>query len=1641
MLLRNTQRAAPRRGVILLVVLAMLTLFSIVGLTFVLFSDSTAMSSHINKEAETQTRPDMDPELAMALFLGQLIYDCNDDEEGVRSSMRGHSFGRTMYGANFTLDTTKPPDANHRFFYLGDNSSAYSGFGRYHTTPAATDEHNLVNYQYFSTDGFVRDPERLGTRVSPAALFAPNSYIPANAPYTYCDGNSMFLAYMDTVTGEIKVPSFHRPWLGPAGVGFGTLDPSNPNWNDPNMKNRVMCPHPKLHPNFPKPLDAGGHVKNADWAPGGCDSIWIDIGAPVMTMADGRKYKMLVAPLILDLDGRLNLNVAGNILGAGGAHRSNQGWGGWEMNPAKVLNSTAAPNEWQNLFVGSNFGTTTNDYGRYGEPNPNKNNQILPNGAAPASGTFLHSYAPVDINGMKDPVYRNNANTWAWPTQVGQPSDAYLLASAGARTLTYPPTSGIAPLQLPSWHSFPAFPVQTFGDANPVETTVSGLPVSPTNPSNYPSEFNTLRPNAPNRLLSVQSMHGLLRSGSTGGEFITGDLRLLMNNLSLDQTKDAAGNLLALKRRNQITTLSMDLDRPGVIPYIWDPNDAASRFRLPGAAIATATKVGTTVTITTATAHGFAVGDLVVISGVAVPGLGVGAAGYNGVFRVATPTATTFTYTAAAGVLAAGAGGSTRLEQPIGGPRTAPLGIPFPALGTRGTPPPAGSEFDANWRSVYAQLGRINLNRDLQPYPALTNGVFNFANPAVLTQYNLAVKDRQQLASDILNVLVKVTGALDPATARATYTIASPEYQATRWLAQLAVNIVDYIDEDDYMTPFQFDPGPFPPGSPPESGWVFGVELPRLTLNEAYAQLDNDNSDTQIHPPTPPATEHATLPYRMNVWVEMHNPLPAETFPGQHTHSNPIAQLQLTMNGMKVPVYQVLLADPGLTTGPLSDPANVTGDPDFANAGPTRVHSTVGSDPVNPWGAGAGQHRVLPANGVYSGPNGSDQGFYVLGPQPPAGPGGGRFHNAADNPNFPATLRSAQMSYPVPLASVTGAPALMPGVDIVLQRLACPHLPPNPLPGKPGYNPNVPINPYITTDLLELTGTNSAATTQVWDSRRFHETNGAIVPPVAQANRHSFGRFQPYAASHPLQRQTPTGPPANPANEAQSTFFRHNSKFNTAPATIPIGDTLKAGPPNGTGFDWLTHLDRVLISPMELLNVSAVKPHELTFWFQHAPPPPTAFDPQRQSNNPSPHLANWRTEDSRLYRFFEFASTGSLQNGYALGGRVPGKININTIGPNDREVFRAMMDAQQGNTFYQTVNITSIASAGTNVTVTTNPGHGLTVGQTGQSVTISGVGVAGYNGQFTVTSVPNGNTFTVTNPAGPLGAPGPGGTVAVSDSTVADAIFDLLIRRRTLAASKVPGPGDHPFLSVATGHNSFPAGGDAVSTVQRGLDSTPLGASLISPNQFMFEATNLPGLQGHPYQRYELLNKIYNNLTVRSNVFAVWMTVGFFEVEDEKTVPVTLGVEIGRAENRHVRHRMFAIVDRTNLQMASTNLKPGLKWTVTGQTSFVDLDLDGPAGILVAVAGTNTASNLQWRIQPGTILTVNPNTNAEENVTVFLNQTTGRLQARFFKGHGNGNPNPAVANAAVIIRGNSGPRFRYNPRSDTNVVPYFAIID
>jgi hypothetical protein len=218
----------------------------------------------------------------------------------------------------------------------------------------------------------------------------------------------------------------------------------------------------------------------------------------------------------------------------------------------------------------------------------------------------------------------------------------------------------------------------------------------------------------------------------------------------------------------------------------------------------------------------------------------------------------------------------------------------------------------------------------------------------------------------------------------------------------------------------------------------------------------------------------------------------------------------------------------------------------------------------------------------------------------------------------------------------------------------------------------------------------------------------------------------------------------------------------------------------------------------------------------------------------------------------------------------------------------------------------------------------------------------------------------------------------------------------------------------------------------------------------------------HPYAREALLQKIYNSITTTSNVFGVWWTVGYFEVVDESVRPAKLGQEIGRAENRHIRHRYFAVVDRSGLQLFSTTAAAttivGANWSST--TNYLVNATATYGGLQYKALQPNTgvvppsdptkwtpiqakvfynlapgsANGVPFIIEQGMSLEVN-------NSLVVSVQSAGVdpgpkywFTADFAPGSGIG------AGAQLICRGNPGTRQAYNPRRDSSVVLYMTMI-
>jgi hypothetical protein len=80
----------------------------------------------------------------------------------------------------------------------------------------------------------------------------------------------------------------------------------------------------------------------------------------------------------------------------------------------------------------------------------------------------------------------------------------------------------------------------------------------------------------------------------------------------------------------------------------------------------------------------------------------------------------------------------------------------------------------------------------------------------------------------------------------------------------------------------------------------------------------------------------------------------------------------------------------------------------------------------------------------------------------------------------------------------------------------------------------------------------------------------------------------------------------------------------------------------------------------------------------------------------------------------------------------------------------------------------------------------------------------------------------------------------------------------------------------------------------------------------------------HPYFRTEQMQRIMNLTTVRTHQFAVWITIGFFEVKREGDIAMigsaypaaafdVLGPEIGASTGQNTRYRSFFVVDRLKL--------------------------------------------------------------------------------------------------------------------------------
>jgi hypothetical protein len=462
----------------------------------------------------------------------------------------------------------------------------------------------------------------------------------------------------------------------------------------------------------------------------------------------------------------------------------------------------------------------------------------------------------------------------------------------------------------------------------------------------------------------------------------------------------------------------------------------------------------------------------------------------------------------------------------------------------------------------------------------------------------------------------------------------------------------------------------------------------------------------------------------------------------------------------------------------------------------------------------------------------------------------------------------------------------------------------------------------------------------------------------------------------------PQKPAISRVNQPQHTFFEVNvqvvepqdlatlevpGKEVTVPANTPPPNGQLSGFPNG----WLTFANRPLISPAELFMVSKYRPHELTQLFALGPNNPRSGEPSEKYK----YLADWFDPQQNLYRFFDFVSASSPIQWCPVGGRVLGRININTVW--DREIFYALTDPQASNFFYDP----SLATI--------------------------------------------------------------------------DKIFDKMIAGRSPWVA--PSAGDRPFQGMGSG----PTIDDTF------LRPDPFDNRAVAPQdkRRVFEPEFVNPLmamnRSHPYIRQELMRKIFNNVTTRSNVFAVWLTVGFFEVRNDAVQPPVLGGEIGRAEGRHRRHRMFAVIDRSSVTMASRVVQtaagppptgvitPGLGYAgpqpVIVPTHQAIFPNSAPQWVEIPRTGMNNFEGRNWTIRPGDWLLVDPGPN-QEVVYVASSNWWNSIYATFLKPHPPRCALIKVHDSTGItagLPGNPGPQLRFDVRNPAyqGVIRHFSIIE
>ncbi len=1332
------------------------------------------------------------------------------------------------------------------------------------------------------------------------------------------------------------------------------------------------------------------------------DSVWVDFGAPVVQRPDGTMVKPLAAILVLDMDGRLNLNAHGTLehvkqpidlpLGRQLAGTTSdmlprgQGYG-----PAEISLASVVGNQFGSLLVGR-----INYLGRYG------------------SGT------------NERPGMAGNYDLRAQMKMQGVPKDATTLSAYA----TPPDMLGRY-----------ALGINDFGQPMYEAIDNTGVPDAVDLDMDSPYELNLSldaargeSPNGDDAPFSLAEMERLLRAFDVDA----GSLPSRLWELA-DQFKSGTPpsiNLPELNQwRNLLTTDSYDLPVPNVqVPSWINPADFRTRMGKPA----------TNLTFADLLQY-----RLRVELGILDP-------------TTITPAQRTNLRRSMAKLMPFDLADGLRMDI------NRPLGNGRDDDGNLVVDEPGENE-GAYW--AWKDAAGNFLPQDLSTPKGIFAGADGNIRDAIdrdgdgnidpMTNLVERHNFRRQLLARHLYVMALTLA--DP------FDLTTLEGKAkTRRLAQWAINVVDFRDPDNSMSPFEYDENPFDgwevdgdlsqasgDNNHPERGVVWGSERPELVMTETLAWHDRRTEDHTDEDPfagdtdgpgdvdsgKDPTYDQLMRP-RGAFFLELYNPWPANPAANADVHAvdrttDPTKPEDLGVNlgafnidpndnTFKSPVWRLsIYKDGGMERDP-DDPV-LANRPDtidrrvyFAGFDPgyneeavpvTAFYNDVVKNPIRP--VRPGRYMVVGSgdettttSGVYESPVGdldpSKSGTIVrrmvLEPGNLSQPL--RFIEPVGTPTIPQpdpdpdysdraicdvavintvsvagadTPRRLTLSEPadgytsrkrnvlwdptsgkdgqyvlgdgsgtpkaidIPLDDdpdengdpLLAEPGSVPGYRwIYLQRLANPLLPWNPEQGRPGHDTAKAVNPYRTVDHI-------SANLTVFNGRNLRELgnrNSAARPGFMSVERgwqndFANGRKDTFAEVNLWNTENrmdvdaadiPARPRPQPGDLTH--FFTAVPKCTLGFLNECFEDTAAGGVQKQLKpkqpFPWLNWNNRPYVSQMELMQVPTVRSSQLLRAFSmslgekydQSLNPTNPATPELETDGAFGHLQNFfRHKEAAgskgiagLYRILEylhvpsrFVGTETWLNPAKFGGgtqvtntsdprmhRQPPFNRISTY----RDPGKVNLNTIVDDSVYFGLMHGNPAGGANNV----HPGPSwinLRSSRRGYTPSSGGIGMLAFNDDMP--------TFF----ANPFRSPDAGNLVPLAGTMVKDGVHCTLLREGSTAGT--------PLFDANT------------TEAYRNSDR-------------------------NAYFRYQPMTRLANLVTTRSNVYAVWVTIGFFEVEEvpdwnkndpfptptsttkvkdifltkdlyNKVYPdgVMFGKEAGSQTGDIQRLREFAIIDRT----------------------------------------------------------------------------------------------------------------------------------